>query len=78
MIKAVRRCHDVSNVRVHDAAWGQVLERRSVKAHVAGAVRKFVSAHACGGGDAIVIVSERATAERLDKLTMSECEVTQW
>ena len=40
MIKAVRRRHDVSNVRVLDAAWGLVLERRSVKAHVAGAMRR--------------------------------------
>ena len=38
--KAVRRCHDVSNVEVLGAAWGYVLERRSVKAHVAGAVRR--------------------------------------
>ena len=40
MIKAVRRCPDVSNVRALDAAWSQVLEGRSVKAHVAGAVRR--------------------------------------
>ena len=40
MIMAVRRRHDVSNVRVLDAAWGLVLERRSVKAHLAGAVRR--------------------------------------
>ena len=39
MIKALRRCHDVSNVRVLDAARGKALERRSVKAHVAGAMR---------------------------------------
>ena len=39
MIKAVRRCHGVGNLRVHDAAWGKVLERRSVNAHVAGAMR---------------------------------------
>ena len=38
MIKAVRRRHDVSSVRVLDAAWGKVLERLSVKAHAAGAV----------------------------------------
>ena len=40
MIKAVRRCPDVSNVKVLDAARGYVLERRSVKAHVAGAMRR--------------------------------------
>ena len=40
MIKAVRRCHDVSNVRMLHAALGQVLERRSVNAHVAGAIRR--------------------------------------
>ena len=57
MIKAVRRCHDVSNVRFLDAAWGPVLERRSVKAHVAGAVRRPNSAQACGGGDAMVSFS---------------------
>ena len=39
MIKAVRRRHDVSNVRVLDSSrGGAVLERRSVKAHVAGAM----------------------------------------
>ena len=38
--KAVRRCPDVSNVRVLDAAWGLILERRSVKAHAAGAMRR--------------------------------------
>ena len=40
MIKAVRRCHDVSNLRVRDAEWGYVIRRRSVKAHVAGAMRR--------------------------------------
>ena len=35
MIKAVRRCPDVSNERVLDEAPGKVLERRSVKAHQA-------------------------------------------
>ena len=54
MIKAVRRRHDVSNVRVLDAAWGYVLERRSVKAHVAGAMRRLDPSQACGGGDAMV------------------------
>ena len=40
MIKAVRRRLDVSNVAVLDAAWGQVLERHSVKAHAGGAMRR--------------------------------------
>ena len=40
MIRAVRSCPDVSNVRVLDAVRGLVLERRSVKAHVAGAMRR--------------------------------------
>ena len=44
-IKAVRRCPDVSNVRAHDAAWGQALERRSVKAHAAGAMRRYKTQH---------------------------------
>ena len=39
MTKTLRRCHGVSNVRVPDAAWVYVLERRSVKAHAAGARR---------------------------------------
>ena len=39
-IKAVRRCHDVSNVRVLGAKLGYVLKRRSAKAHVAGAMRR--------------------------------------
>ena len=70
MIKAVRRWHGVSNVRVLDAAWGQVLERRSVKAHVAGVMRRCKTQHK------LVQVMRwkilvRATAERLDKLVMS-------
>ena len=38
--KAVIWCYDVSNAQVLEAAWGYVLERRSVKAHVAGAMRR--------------------------------------
>ena len=40
MIKAVRRCPNVSNVNVLDSARGQAPERRRVKAHVAGAMRR--------------------------------------
>ena len=39
MIKAVRRRRGMSSVRVLDAAWGYVLDRRSVRAHAAGAAR---------------------------------------
>ena len=39
MIEAVRRCPDVSNVRVLYSARAYALERRSAKAHVAGAMR---------------------------------------
>ena len=37
--KAVPRCHDLSNVIVLDSAWGLVIERLSVKASVASAMR---------------------------------------
>ena len=41
MIKAVRRCPGVGSVRVLDAAWGgKVLQRLSVRAHVAGVMRR--------------------------------------
>ena len=39
MIKAVRRWPDVSKKRVLDAVRGEVPERRTVKAHVADAMR---------------------------------------
>ena len=59
MIKALRRCHDVSNVRVLDAVWGAW--SREAQCESACCRRNAViklSTSVCCGSDAMVSFSE--------------------
>ena len=57
-IKAVRRRHDVSNVRVLDAALGVSSREAQCESACCRRNARVKLSPACGGGDAMVNVSE--------------------